>query len=78
MLLKSIIRETLGIKRHVVKSVTGDTKGIVVKLDRRRLWRLPCSRCGRLGRVRDRLKVRRWQHVPLWGIPVDLVYARLA
>ena len=52
MLLNSIIRNLLGIKRHVAKSVTGDTKAIVVKLDQRRLWRLPCSGCGRFGRVR--------------------------
>ncbi len=30
---------------------------------------------GRWGRLRDRLKEREWKHVPLWGIPVKLVYA---
>jgi transposase len=34
-----------------------------------------CSRCGRHGRVYDRLRPRPWQCPPLWGILVVLVYA---
>lgn len=75
MQLKGIIRETLGVKRHVVKDVVGDTAGMEVLMDARSGWRLPCSSCGTLGRVRDRLKTRRWKHVPLWGIDVTISYA---
>ena len=75
MLVESIVRKTLGIKSHVVKTVTQDGDGLTVCLDVRKRRRLPCSACGRPGRVRDRLAVRTWKHVPLWGIPVTLSYA---
>ena len=75
MLVKTILRRTLGIKNHVVTRVEWTHEGIRVHLDVRRRRRLPCVSCGTLGRLRDRLKERRWKHVPLWGIPVTLVYA---
>ena len=75
MLVESIVRKTLGIKSHVVKWVEQDEVGLRIWLELRKGWRLPCSRCATLGRVRDRLKTRSWKHVPLWGIPVTLHYA---
>ena len=75
MLIESMVRQTLGIKRHVVKNVFETEEGIEVELDIRRCWRQPCGTCGTLGRVRDRLQPRRWKHVPLWGIAVTLVFA---
>ncbi len=75
MLVESMIRQTLGIKRHVVNRAVQTEEGIEVELDIRRLWKQRCGTCGTLGRVRDRLKPRRWKHVPLWGIPVTLVFA---
>lgn len=75
MLVGSIVRKTLGIKSHVVKSVEQNESGIEIKFDIRKRHRLPCGTCGELGRVRDRLSVRIWKHVPLWGIPVILKYA---
>lgn len=75
MRVESIIRKTLGIKDHVVREVEHGEDGFMVHLDLRRRRRLRCGRCGALGRVRDRLKTRKWKHVPLWGIPVTLVYA---
>jgi len=73
--LESIIRKTLGIKNHVVREVEQDEDGLRIHLDLRKRRRLRCSVCGTFGRVRDRLKMRNWKHVPLWGIPVTLVYA---
>jgi transposase len=75
MLLKSIVRRTLGVKDHVVRQVISTTQGIEIHLDRHRRRRLPCGVCGTRGRVRDRLKRRRWRHVPLWGISTTVVYA---
>lgn len=75
MLIESMIRKTLGVKRHVVKKVEQNGAGLVVTLDVYRGRRLACSTCGTLGKVRDRLKLRSWKHVPLWGIPVTLSYA---
>jgi transposase len=74
MPIKSIVRRTLGIKHHVVKEVSEDESGFIVRLDLRRGRRLPCGTCGTLGRVRERLPERSWKHVPLWGIPVRLAY----
>ena len=34
-----------------------------------------CSGCGRRGGVYDRLAPRRFEFVPLWGIPVFLIYS---
>ena len=75
MLVRSIVRETLGIKRHVVTRVSKNGQEITIELDVWRRKRHPCGTCGTMGRVRDRLKPRRWKHVPMWGIPVTLVFA---
>lgn len=75
MLLRSIIKTTLGIKDHVIRNVTYMADEIVIEVDVRRRRRLPCGTCGQRGRVRDRLKARTWKHVPLWGIAVTIHYA---
>ena len=74
MVIESIVRRTLGIKNHVVKSVVRDDQELVIELDLWKRRRLPYGTCGRLCRVRDRLKEREWNHVPLWGIPTKLRY----
>jgi len=38
-------------------------------------YKLICSHCGSKGPGYDTLKERQWKHVPLWGIPVFLVYS---
>jgi transposase len=75
MLVESIIRKTLGLKRHCVKKVAEEHGEIVVYLIPDRRCRLICSNCGDKGSGYDTLKERRWKHVPLWGIPVTLVYS---
>lgn len=75
MLIGSVVRGTLGVKRHVVRRVARDEGGFTIDLELWRGRRLPCGSCGRLGRVRDRLARRAWRHVPLWGLPVTLRYA---
>lgn len=74
MLIKKIIRKTLGIKDHRISKVIGDTKKITIYLDIIHGRRLPCSCCGRRQKIRDRLKQREWRHVPLWNIPVSICY----
>ena len=75
MLLKSIIRKTLGVKRHMVMGVDFIHGEVFIKLDIRKGWKQPCGTCGKFGRMRDRLQPRSWRHAPLWGIPVTLAYA---
>jgi hypothetical protein len=67
MLFKNIVRKTLGVKNHGVKSIRHEGSEVVVELGVRRCRRLVCSVCGSLGKVRDRLRVRDWRHVPMWG-----------
>ncbi|MGC8724926.1 MAG: ISL3 family transposase, partial [Acidobacteriota bacterium] len=74
MLVESLARKTLGVKDHRVMKAVEEGATLVIRLDRRRGRRLPCSVCGARSKVRDRLPERRWQHVPLWGIPVTLAY----
>lgn len=75
MLVESIIRKTLGLKRHCVKKVTEENGGVMVYLIPDKRCKIVCSSCGRQGPGYDTLKERHWKHVPLWGIPVTLVYS---
>jgi len=74
VLLKSIVKRTLGLKRHCVKAIQNRNEGIVIELEVRKKWRLPCGVCGTLAKVRDRLDERTWRHVPLWGIHSEIRY----
>ena len=47
---------------------------IEVRVEAHRGWRGRCSHCQRPSPGYDRLAARRWQFVPLWGIPVWFVY----
>ena len=75
MLIESIVRKTLGLKDHRVVRVEQTADGLRVELARRWGHHLPCSKCQHRRKVRDQLAERTWRHVPLWGIPVLLVYA---
>ena len=75
MLVESIVRKTLGLKRHCVKKVTEEHGEIVVYLFPDKRCRIVCSSCGSKGPGYDTLKERRWKHVPLWGILVTLIYS---
>ncbi|GBE36649.1 hypothetical protein BMS3Bbin07_00798 [bacterium BMS3Bbin07] len=72
--MNSIIRKTLGLKSHRVVSVRKSMSEIEIKIERIRRRLLTCGQCGQRSRVRDRLRERRWRHVPLWGIPVTIIY----
>lgn len=74
VLMRSIIRQTLGIKDHRITDLKANQNGIVIHMERIKRRHLPCSRCNQRTVVRDRLPSRRWRHVPLWGIPVQIIY----
>ncbi len=74
MLIESIIRKTLGLKRHCVKKVGGDTRNLAVWLVADGRFKPVSSRCGAKGAEYDTLGERRWRYVPVWEIPVTLVY----
>src|SRR5699024_10768018 len=53
----------------------GEAAQLEVEVVERANGRPLCSRCGRRAPGYDRLGVRRFEFVPLWGIRVFLVYA---
>jgi transposase len=75
MLIESIVRKTLGLKRHCVKKAIEKGSEIVVYLEHDRRCKLVCSSCKRKCPGYDRVKERRWKHVPMWGFSITLVYA---
>jgi len=79
MQLKSILNRVERYKSFVYKKVTwvedASEPTIEVRIEPRANGRLVCSGCGRPGPGYDRLPVRRFQFVPLWGIAVFFVYA---
>jgi transposase len=75
MLIESIARKTLGLKRHCVKEVIEEDGQLIAYLVPDGRYRLICSSCGSKSPGYDTLTERRWKHVPLWGIAVILVYA---
>jgi transposase len=75
MLVESIVRKTLELKKHCVNKVTEEHGEMIVYLVPDGRCRPVCSCCGIKGSGYDTLKSRRWKHVPLWGIPVTLVYS---
>ena len=75
MLLQSILRKTLGLKSHRVEKVWQPGGEILVRIVPKERSRPICSSCGgRMSRY-DTLGERQWNHVPLWGIPVKLLYS---
>jgi transposase len=51
-----------------------DGPALIIRMGSRKNGRAFCSGCGRPGPVYDRLKERRFEYVPLWGIVVFLAY----
>jgi transposase len=60
-------------KQHFVEK--GSEFEIEVEVRSRANSRPNCSGCGRTGPGYDRLPQRRFEYVPLWAIPVFLLYA---
>jgi len=74
MRIDSLVRRTLGLKGHRVKKVSEEGGEIVAELLANKRSRPICSRCDRKMPGYDSLQERTWRHVPVWGIPVTLVY----
>lgn len=75
--LKSILNQVLhfkGFVYHQVEFSQWVDQVILVKIRARQGSRGICSRCEKPGVTYDHLPERQWRFVPLWGIPVFLVY----
>lgn len=75
MLLKTILNHIEKHSSFVYASVRFDGGTLEVDVRARRGARAVCSGCSRRGPTYDTLRRRRFQYVPLWGIPVFFVYA---
>ena len=74
MLISKLITTTLPLQGFRVGEVkkSGGEIAVFIVPDKRCNPR--CGSCGGVGRYRDMRPTRRFQHVPLWNIPVVLVY----
>ena len=77
MLLESLVKATVELQGFRVVRVSGDLGGLVAELAPDWRWSPRCGQCGERGRgrYRDTRWARHFRHVPIWGIPVWLVYA---
>ena len=75
MLVESLIKKTVELQGFRVVTVTKVRDGLEAKLAPDKRYAPRCGACGQRGSYRDIRPVRRFRHVPLWGINVHLVYA---
>ena len=75
MLVESLIKETVELQGFRVIAVQKTGYGLEAELASDRRYAPRCAACGRPSRYRDSRAVRRFRHVPLWGINVYLTYA---
>jgi len=75
MLVERLIRETLEMQGFRIESVKKAGSELVVTIVPDLRYHPRCGVCNSPGDYRDTLSERRFRHVPLWAIPVILVYA---
>lgn len=75
MLVEQLIRETLELQGFRIESVVKVGSELIVTIAADLRYHPRCGVCGTPGDYRDTLSERRFRHVPLWAIPVTLVYA---
>ena len=74
MLVESLIKETVELQGFRVVTVRKTGYGLEAELASDRRYAPRCGACGRPACYRDTRAVRRFRHVPLWGINVYLTY----
>jgi transposase len=75
MLVESLVKETVELQGFRVAEVTGGTTGLVAMIAADRRFSARCGQCLEPAPYRDTRPLRRFRHVPMWGIPVELRYA---
>lgn len=75
MLVKQLIHETLEMQGFRIESVNKTGSELIATITADLRYHPRCGVCNTPGDYRDTLFERRFRHVPLWGIPVTLVYA---
>ncbi len=75
MPIRSLIKGTTSLQGFRVDSIERCCFGISIKIVPDRRYRPRCGRCGQTGKYRDKRPERQFRHVPLWGMPVFLIYS---
>jgi transposase len=74
MLIESIIKKTIELQGFRIESVTQGPLAFFVRIVEDRRFKPRCGVCGAVAEYRDRRGERLFRHVPLWGVPVILIY----
>ncbi len=74
MLVESLVKSTVELQGFRVAKVTGDASGLVAMIEADLRFSARCGQCLAPARYRDTRPTRRFRHVPMWGIPVELRY----
>lgn len=74
MLVESLVKSTVELQGFRVSRVTGDASGLVAVIEPDLRFSPRCGRCLASAPYRDTRPMRRFRHVPMWGIPVELCY----
>lgn len=74
MLIQSMIKETLELQGFRIESINKTTLGLLARIVADRRFKPRCGVCGAIAEYRDSREERLFRHVPLWGVPVMLVY----
>lgn len=73
MRISTLLRRLIGVTRLFVGSVRFEEDAMVVKVTPR--WRLPrCAECGAICAGYDRARTRRWRHLNLGRLRIELEY----
>ena len=75
MLIQSMIKETLELQGFRIDSINKSSLGLLVRIVADRRFKPRCGVCGAIAEYRDNREERFFRHVPLWGVPVMLIYA---
>jgi transposase len=69
-----LVKETLELQGFRVANVTGGITGPVATIAADRRFSPRCGQCFEAAPYRDTRPLRRFRHLPMWGIPVELRY----
>jgi len=75
MLIESLVKSTVELQGFRVVTVNDIGNQLEAKLAPDRRYLPCCGQCDRPAAYRDTRRPRRFRHVPLWGIPMDLCYS---
>ena len=74
MLIESLVKETVELQGFRVLKVEGGVSGLVATIVPDKRFSPRCGQCLEPASYRDTRPMRRFRHVPMWGIPMEFRY----